>query len=93
MNMKQEINDFEVKIKDGRWISVNGVAEVTTDCDCDGRDSHYCVNDATVKDAIIISSKGGEDISNLNEQEIDKIRDELEEALIEEAYSNSDATE
>lgn len=91
--MKQEINDFEVKLKDGRWISVNGVTDVTPDCDCAGRAAHYCVDDATVKEAILLSSKGGDEISNLNDQEIDKIRDELEDALVEEAYSNSDATE
>lgn len=91
--MKQEINNFEVKLKDGRWVSVNGVADVTLDCDCDGRSSHYCVNDSTVKDALLLNSKGGEEIASLNDQEIDKIRDELEDALVEEAYSNSDATE
>jgi uncharacterized Fe-S center protein len=87
--MKQKINDFQLKLKDGRWLSVNGFATVTPDCDCDGRPSHYCVSDATVSDAVQLQGEDGDEVCELKASEIDKVRDEVEESLVEEAYSIS----
>jgi hypothetical protein len=81
------INDYETKLKDGRFVSINGKAKVTYGCDCDGRPSHTCIDEVLVIDATLIEKKGGLEIRQMTEVELDKVRKELEDDLTDEVHS------